>query len=89
MGFPFDTLITDVYLPHFQKYGEAAIPRLVNTQVSRQAFLSAYKKLPPIEQMNEKEKKEMKQFVIKLFPHKTPQEKVEACKIVYTIGSLL
>lgn len=92
MGWPFTGkygLIENVYLPFFNKHGEAAIPHLVNSKVSRLAFLSAYKELPPIEQMAEKENKEMKQFVIETFPDKTPEEKIEACKIVYTIGTLL
>ena len=51
--------------------------------------LEKYKSLEPIEKMPEKEKKEMKKYVISLFPEKTPEEKVEACKIIYTIGTLL
>lgn len=89
MAWPFDSLIKDVYLPHFQKYGEEAIPGFVNGIVSRQAFLSAYKDLSPIETMDEKEKREMKAYVISLFPEKTAQDKLEACKIIYTIGTLL
>lgn len=92
MGWPFtgkDGLIEKVYLPYFHKHGEVAMPYLVNSSVSKQAFLAAYRDLPPIEQMPEKEKKEMKQYVIALFPEKTPEEKIEACKIVYTIGTLL
>jgi hypothetical protein len=82
-------LINEVYLPHFQKHGEGAIPSLVNSRVSRICFLSAYKQLPPIEEMPEEEKKEMKAYVISLFPNKTTAEKLEACKIVYCIGTLL
>lgn len=77
------------YLAHFQKEGESSIPFLINGAVSSRIFLIEYKKLPPIEQMPEKEKKEMKLFVIDLFPEKTEEEKVIACKILYTIGSLL
>lgn len=88
-GFPFGSLIDNVYLPHFNKHGEDAIPYLVNGIVSRQAFMSAYRRLPPIEGMDEVEKKKMKSFVIKLFPEKTVQEKLEACKIIYTIGTLI
>lgn len=88
-SFPFNELILNVYLPHFNTAGEDAIPGLVNGRVSRLAFLSAYKRLQPIEKMEEKEKKEMKAFIIQMFPNKTTAEKLEACKIVYTIGSLL
>jgi len=82
-------LIENVFLPYFHKHGEEAIPFLVNSRVSRLAFLSAYEKLPPIEAMDEKEKKEMKKYIIDLFPNKTIQEKLEACKVVYALGTLL
>lgn len=88
-GWPFDGLIEKIYLPLFNEKGEAALPFLVNTQISKMSFLAAYKRLPPIEQMPEKEKKEMKKFVINLFTEKNIQEKLEACKIIYTIGTLL
>jgi hypothetical protein len=76
-------------LPFVHRSGEESIPFLVNSRVSKTCFLEAYKKLPPIEQMPDKEKKEMKQYIIGLFPEKTIHEKLEACKIVYTIGSLI
>lgn len=87
--FPIKSLIDEVFLPYFQKHGEQAIPMLVNSSVSRVSFLSAYKHLPPIEEMEEKEKREMKSYIISLFPNKTTQEKLEACRIVYTIGNLI
>lgn len=92
MAWPFtgnNGLIEKVYLPYFYKTGEAAIPFFVNGIISRQAFLSAYKDFPPIEEMPENHKKEMKRYVIDLFPNKTIQEKLEACKIIYTLGSML
>jgi len=52
-------------------------------------FLEAYKKLEPIEKMPDKEKKEMKQYVIENFPDKTTEQKLNICRIVYTIGTLL
>jgi len=88
-GFPITGLVNDVFLPYFQKKGEESIPFLVNSRVSRLCFLAAYKHIEPIEKMPEKEKKEMKKYVISLFPEKTPEEKIEACKIIYTIGTLL
>jgi len=39
--------------------------------------------------MPEGEKKELKKYVHELFPNKTVQEKLEAAKIIYTIGNLL
>ena len=55
----------------------------------KKLWLSKYKSLPPIEDMPEKEKKEMKSYVIAMFPTKTIEEKLNACKIIYTIGNCL
>jgi hypothetical protein len=88
MGCPYDSLIKKVYIPHFHQHGESAIPFLVNGLLSSKVFLSVYKTLPPIEEMEKKEKDEMKKYVRDLFPNKTPEEKLNACKIIYTIGNL-
>lgn len=88
MEWPYDDLIEKVFIPHFHQKGESAIPFLVNGIISSKCFLSAYKKVAPIEEMLKKEKDEMKKYVRDLFPNKTPQEKLDACKIVYTIGTL-
>lgn len=74
------------WITRFHERGEEIIPFFVNSTLSRQLWLNKYKELPPIEQMDEKEKKEMKQYVIALFPNKTTAEKLEACKIIYTVG---
>lgn len=92
MAWPFsgkDGLIEKIYLPYFHKHGEGAIPFLVKGTISRMAFLSAYKTLPTMDKMEETEKKEMKLFVNELFKGETPQFRLQACKIVYTIGTLL
>lgn len=89
VGDPLQSLIDEIFLPYFNKEGEKCLPFLVNSNVSKMCFLAAYKTLPPIEEMSEKEKKEMKQYVIDLFPDKTVEEKLQACKIIYTIGTLL
>lgn len=78
-----------IYMDHFQKEGEAAIPFLVNGTLSSKILLIAYKDLPPIEEMPDKEKKEMKQYIIDLFPDKSVEEKLDCCRIIYTIGTLI
>lgn len=88
-GWPFAGLIDEVYMPYFNRYGERAIPPLVGGSVSRMAFLSAYKRLPPLSEMPEKEKTEMKKYVNDLFKNETPQFRLEACKIIYCLGTLL
>jgi len=81
--------LMDMYLGVFQARGESALVAICNCNVPSQVVLSAYKKLPPIEQMPDNEKKEMKQYVRETFPNKTAEEKMNACKIIYTIGTLL
>lgn len=62
---------------------------MLESNISKLAFLDAYKKLPPISEMPEKEKKEMKLYVHQLFPNKSVEEKLDACRVLYTIGTLL
>jgi len=84
----FKSLI-DMYLGIFQAGGEPVLKTICNLSVPSMIFLEAYKKLEPIENMPEREKKEMKQFVISMFPDKTTAEKLDCCRIIYTIGTLL
>lgn len=81
--------LVDFWLGKFHAIGEPMIPFFVNCSLPRQLFLSKYKSLPPIEEMPEHEKKEMKAYVIQMFPEKTIEEKLEACKIIYCVGTLL
>lgn len=81
--------LIDMYLGLFQAGGEPMLIAICNCKVPSDVILSEYKKLSPIEEMPEKEKTEMKKYVIASFPEKTTQEKLEACKIIYTIGTLL
>jgi len=77
------------WINRFNRYGEQVLPFQVNSSLMRKLWLSKYKELPPIEEMPEKEKKEMKAYIIAMFPEKTIAEKLEACKIIYTLGSVL
>ena len=69
--------------------GEWYLSFLCESTVAKEVFLNKYTKLPAIEQMPEPQKKEMKQFVIEKFPGRSKEQMIEACKIIYTIGSLL
>ncbi len=81
--------LLEYYLSYFQQHGESALKTICNCIVPSKIILDQYRKLPPIETMGEKEKIEMKQYVIENWPHKSTEEKVEICKVVYTIGNLL
>ncbi len=85
----YQSLINNVYIPHFHTYGEKAYNSFINCAVAKKSFLWAYKNVTPIEELNESDKKELKLYVIGLFPNKTPAEKIESCKIIHTLGCLL
>lgn len=77
------------WLAEFQKLGEQVLPFQCNSTLMKKLWLSKYKTFQPIEEMPEKEKTEMKKYVLSMFPNKTIEEKLEACKIIYTIGNSL
>jgi len=77
------------YLGYFQAHGEAAIKVICNCVVPCKIILEEYRKLPPIEMMPDKNKKEMKQYVLETFPDKSVEEKLQICKVLYTVGTLL
>jgi hypothetical protein len=72
-----------------EKESEEYLKFLLESNVSRMVFMGKYNSLPPIEEMEEKEKKEMKLYVHELLPLKSVEEKLIACKMLYTIGTLL
>ena len=77
------------WIEEFNKFGEQVLSFQCNSSLMKSLWLNKYKELPPIETMAEKEKKEMKAYIISMFPNKTPEEKLDACRIIYTIGTLL
>lgn len=84
----FDGLI-DKYIQEFHQKGEVVVQSIVNCSVPSQVILMKYKTLPPIESLPEKEKSEMWGHVKQVFPDKTKDQLMDACKIYYTIGTLL
>lgn len=58
-------------------------------EVPRNLFLSKYKEMTPIEELDQEEKYRMKKTVHEMFPGRTVQFKLEAVKIIYTFGTLL
>lgn len=84
----FDRII-DMYIKEFSEKGEIVVASIVNCKVPSDIVLTKYKSLPPIEELPEKEKTEMWSHINETFPDKTREEKIKACKIYYTIGTLL
>ncbi len=87
-GWPYASLIDTVYLPLFQKEGEKVLKSFISQSIPRQSFLSAYKNLPPIEELPNEEKVGWRKYVNELLPNTTPEYRLEAIKILYTIGTL-
>lgn len=78
-----------LYLSFFSNHGESALKAICNCSIPSQVVLLKYKSLPPIETLPDEEKKKLKEYVIELFPEKTIEEKINCCRIVYTVGSFL
>lgn len=77
------------WISEFNKFGEQVLPFQCTSTLMKKLWLDKYKTLLPIEQMPEQEKKELKMYVTAMFPGKSVEEKLAACKIIYTIGNLL
>ena len=57
--------------------------------VLSEAFMSKYKELDPIENLDPEEKTNMKKYVHELFPGRDVVFKLRAVKVIYTFGTLL
>jgi hypothetical protein len=73
----------------FHEKGEAVLPILCSLSLPQTLFMSKYKSLPPIENLEPEEKTKMKKYVHEMFPGKDVEFKLQAAKIIYTVGSLL
>lgn len=56
--------------------------------LSRKAFLKKYESLPSLETVSNEEKVNWRKFVNEIFPDENPEFRLEAMKIIYTIGVL-
>lgn len=77
------------YIQKFHEQGEVVLPVLCSLTIAQKLFLDKYQSLPPIETLPLEEKTEMKKYVHKLFPGKDVHFKLQAAKIIYTIGSCI
>lgn len=62
---------------------------LCGSTVARNLFMYRYKDFPALETLPAEEKTEMKRYVHNLFPGKPVEFKLQAAKIIYTVGSIL
>jgi hypothetical protein len=77
------------YIAMFHEKGESVLPVLCSLTIPQNLFMEKYKSLPPIEKLEPEEKTKMKKYVHELFPDKDVAFKLQAAKIIYTIGTLL
>ena len=84
----FDTIIEMCLLEVHEK-GEVAIKTICNCVIPSHVMIIEYKKLSPIEELPDHDKKELKKYVIETLKGKTKEELVNCAKIVYTIGTLI
>jgi len=78
------------YTDMFHQEGEKIISSFCKLAVPRNVFLSKYNQLPEkLDNMDEASKKELKLYVNDLFKNETPQFRLDACKIIFTLNSCL
>lgn len=80
--------LRQLYIQMFQENPEKVLPTLCKLTLPHKVFLAAYENLTPIEAFQPEEKREWKLFVHELFPNESIQFKLDAVKIIYTIGQL-
>lgn len=77
------------FIQKFHEQGEAVLPFLCESSVSKMVFMAKYKTFPPIETLEPEAKTEMKKYVHEMFPGKDVHFKLQAAKIIYVIGNLI
>ena len=79
----------DFYINMFHQKGADILPGLCRLSIPRQVFLAKYKSMPQLEELEETEKGYLKKLVNDLFKGETPQFRLEACKIIFTLNNCL
>jgi hypothetical protein len=70
--------------PNYQE----SLKAMCTLRVPRMIFLDKYNSLPPIEAFEKADKDEWKKFVNDIFPNTPPKFRLDAVKIIYTVGVL-
>lgn len=84
----FDNLF-NFYLNEFCKIGEPYLKTIANCAIPSKVVRMKYKELPPIESLDEHQKKELWQYANESYPDETETFKIQFVQIVYTIGTFL
>ncbi len=82
--------IIEMCLLEVHEKGEAAIKTICNCKVPSDVMLIEYRKLKTkIEDLPKEEKEEMWKVVYEWSPNKSKEERLNVCRIIHTIGTLL
>lgn len=73
----------------FKRDGEAALKGFIVSTVAKEVILKRYEKLDPIDSLPLFEKSELWRYACELMPKGTKEEKIEACRVIYTVGQLM
>jgi len=77
------------FVKNFHEKGEPYIRFVCLSTLASNLFMRAYKRFPPIEELDQKEKLSLKKYVHEIFPGMSIPEKLKAAKVIYTLNQLL
>jgi len=86
-GMKYPVKISGEWQHHYLSY-QTILKAYCTLAIPRHVFLSKYKSVPPIETIDNEEKIGWRKFVNETFPGTPPEFRLEALKIIYTIGIL-
>ena len=81
--------LRDMCVKMFHEKGEEAIVFICRSSVARKLWLSKYKTMPQLSELDAEEKNKLKIYVNDLFKGETPQFRLEACQIIFTLNQCL
>lgn len=73
----------------FIRDGEVALKGFIGSTVAKEVILKRYEKLDPIDSLPLFEKSELWRYACELMPKGTKEEKIDACRVIYTVGQLM
>lgn len=84
--------LVQLYLNEFMSKGEPVLKSIINCSVPSKILLEKYDKFKTedkIESLPEDKKKELWEYGKDLLPNGNTNERLNVCKIIHTIGTLL
>lgn len=81
--------IIEMCLYYAMDQGEEGVATICKCSVPSYVLLQEYKKIPQIEERSKEDRQQIWDFVNERFPNKTKEEKINCCKVIHTISTLL